>query len=76
MRCSDGASDAIFLVFNGPGAIARNVRGRRDRTTYADASISTLLCDRLISLLPAAFRLPIVVSWRATKKTFVSVPAV
>src|SRR5437879_4607979 len=62
-RCGDGASDAIAFVFNGPSAIARNVRGRRDRTAYADAGISTLLYDNLISLLPDAFRLPIVVSW-------------
>jgi hypothetical protein len=42
-RSGDGASGAIFFVFNGPSAIARNVRGARDRSAYADASISTLL---------------------------------
>jgi hypothetical protein len=74
-RCGDGASDAISFVFNGLSAVARNVRGRRDRTAYADATIYTLLCDGLGSRLPDMFRLPIVVSWRATKTTFVSVPA-
>jgi len=74
-RCGDGASDTTFLVFNGPSAIARNVRGRRDRTAYADAGISTLLYDRLISLLPDVFRLPIVVSWHAMKTTSASAPA-
>ena len=55
VRCGDGASDAIFFVFNGPSAIARNVWGRSDRAAYADASVSTLLYDDRISLLPAAF---------------------
>jgi hypothetical protein len=54
VRCSGGASDAIFFVFNGPSAIARNV-GKSDRAAYADASVSTLLYDERISLLPAAF---------------------
>ena len=44
-RCVDGASDTTFLDFNGPSAIAHNVRRRRDRTAYADAGISTLLYD-------------------------------
>jgi hypothetical protein len=48
VRCSGGASDAIFFVFNGPSAIARDVRGARDRSAYADASISTLLYDERI----------------------------
>jgi hypothetical protein len=47
-RCRDVASDAIFFVFNAPSAIARNVRGARDRSAYADASISTLLCEERI----------------------------
>jgi hypothetical protein len=55
VRCSGGASDAIFFVFNGPSAIARNVWGRSGRATYADASVSTLLYDDRISLLPVAF---------------------
>ena len=74
-RCGDGASDVIPFVFNGPSAVVGNVRGRRDRTAHADASVSTLLYDRLLSLLPDAFRLPIVVRWRAKKTTFVSVLA-
>src|SRR6476620_2660908 len=74
-RCGDGASDTTFFAFNAPSAIARNVRGRRDRTAYADAGISTLLYDRLISLLPDVFRLPIVVSWHATKTVFAFAPA-
>lgn len=48
VRCGDGASDAIFFVFNGPSAIARNVWGAGDRSAYADASISTLLYDKRI----------------------------
>jgi hypothetical protein len=55
VRCGDGAPDAIILVFNGLSAIARNVRGRRDRTAYADASVSTLVYDVRISLLSGAF---------------------
>ena len=47
-RCSDAASDSIFFVFNAPSAIARNVREPRDRSAYADASISTLLYDERI----------------------------
>jgi hypothetical protein len=54
-RCGGGAADAVFFVFNGPGAIARNVRGRRDRTAHAGASASTLFYDERISLLPAPF---------------------
>jgi len=47
-RRSDAASDSIFFVFNAPSAIARNVREPRDRSAYADASISTLLYDEPI----------------------------
>jgi hypothetical protein len=47
-RCGDGASDAISFVFNGPSAVVGNVRGRRDRTAYADASVSTLLYDERV----------------------------
>jgi hypothetical protein len=72
VRCGDGASDAIFFVFNGPSAVTRDVQGRRDRTAYADASISTLLYDNLISLLPDACRPSIVVSWHVTKTTSAS----
>jgi hypothetical protein len=44
-RCFDAAFDSIFFVFNGPNAIARNVRRARDRSAYADASISKLFYD-------------------------------
>jgi hypothetical protein len=43
------------LDINGPSGVACVAWGSRDRSAYADASISTLLYDRHISLLPAAF---------------------
>jgi hypothetical protein len=52
-RCGDGAADAILFVFKGTSAVARNLRKRRDRTAYADATISTLLYDNRIFLFPS-----------------------
>jgi hypothetical protein len=75
VRCAGSAADAFSFICNGSSAIARNVRGGRDRSVYAAAGISTLLCDECIWRLLGAFRPPIVISWRATKTTFASGPA-
>src|SRR5436190_6741386 len=45
VRCAGGAADTFSFVCNDPSAIARNVRGMRDRSVYADAGISALLCE-------------------------------
>ena len=73
VRCAGGAAEIFTFVCNDPSAIARNVRGMRDRSVYAGARISALPCDESIRRLLGVFRPPIVISWRATKTTFASV---
>src|SRR6266851_2878891 len=74
-RRASGAWSSFSFGFKARRAVARDVRGRRGRTAYADASISTHLDDERISLLRHALRLPIVALWHATKTTSASAPA-
>jgi hypothetical protein len=76
LRGGCGAHATFSFVFNAPSAITRDERRRKPCRAYAGASLSTLRHDDRISSLVGSFRLPIIVSWRTTKKTTsASVPA-